>query len=77
MATAWGYTLIEIGMEAQMPFDFRIHSNGSTSLVRVRKTEESWLQGGDYLQVLCRADQGKMMGPGEGGSTVQSTGVWH
>jgi len=37
MATAWGFTLIEIGMEAQMPFDFGIHENGSTSLVRVRR----------------------------------------
>lgn len=37
LATAWGCALIEIGMEAQMPFDFGIHENGSTSLVRVRR----------------------------------------
>jgi len=37
MATAWGCILIEIGMVAQMPFDFGIHENGSTSLVRVRR----------------------------------------
>ncbi len=36
-ATAWGFTLIEIGMEAQVPFDFGIHYNGSASLVRVRR----------------------------------------
>ena len=36
-ATAWGFTLIEIGMEAQVPFDFGIQYNGSTSLVRVRR----------------------------------------
>jgi hypothetical protein len=37
MATVWGCTLIEIGMVAQMPFDFGIHENGNTSLVRVRR----------------------------------------
>jgi len=36
-ATVWGCTLIEIGMEAQVPFDFGIHYNGCTSLVRVRR----------------------------------------
>jgi hypothetical protein len=37
LATAWGCTLVEIGMEAQVPFDFGIQYNGSTSLVRVRR----------------------------------------
>ena len=37
MAAAWGFSLIEISMVAPVPFDFGIHSNGSTSLVRVRR----------------------------------------
>jgi hypothetical protein len=36
-ATAWGFGLIEMVMEAKAPFDFAVHYQGSTSLVRVRR----------------------------------------
>jgi hypothetical protein len=55
MATAWGCTLIEIGMEVPVPFDFGIHYNGSTSLVRVRRLRNH----GYRVELICRscADQ--------------------
>jgi hypothetical protein len=56
MATAWGFTLIEIGMEAQMPFDFGIHSNGSTSLVRVRRLKNH----GYREELICRSCAGQI-----------------
>lgn len=37
MATAWGFTLIEIRMEVTIPFDFAVSDKGITSLVRVRR----------------------------------------
>jgi hypothetical protein len=37
MATAWGFTLIEIRMEVTTPFDFAVSDKGITSLVRVRR----------------------------------------
>jgi hypothetical protein len=40
-ATAWGCTLIEIGMEERVPFDFGIQYNGTTSLVRVRRLKHN------------------------------------
>jgi len=36
-ATAWGFAVIELVMEAKAPFDFAVHYRGSTSLVRVRR----------------------------------------
>ena len=44
-AIAWGYTLIEIGMDAEVPFDLGIHSNGSTRLVRVRSLKSDGYNG--------------------------------
>ncbi len=55
-ATAWGFTLIEIGMEAQVPFDFGIHSNGSTSLVRVRRLKNH----GYRVEIIGRTCAGQI-----------------
>ncbi len=54
-ATMWGCTLIEIVMEAQLPFDFGIHYNGCTSLVRVRRLKNH----GYRVELIARscADQ--------------------
>ena len=63
MATVWGFALIEIGMEARMPFDFGIHSNGSTSLVRVRRLKNH----GYREELICRSCAGADQGiPGTG-----------
>ena len=56
MAAAWGFTLIEIGTEAPMPFDFGIHSNGSTSLVRVRRLKNH----GYRAEMICRSCAGQI-----------------
>ena len=56
MATAWGFALIEISMEAPMPFDFGIHSNGSTSLVRVRRLKNH----GYRAELICRSCAGQI-----------------
>ena len=56
MATAWGFTLIEIGMEAQVPFDFGIHYNGSTSLVRVRRLKNH----GYRVEIIGRSCAGQI-----------------
>ena len=37
MATAWGFMVIELGMEAETPVHFVVLDKGSTSLVRVRR----------------------------------------
>ena len=37
MATAWGFMVIELVMEAATPIHFVVHDKGSTSLVRVRR----------------------------------------
>jgi len=37
MATAWGFMVIELVMEAETPVHFVVRDKGSTSLVRVRR----------------------------------------
>jgi hypothetical protein len=41
MATALGFTVIELVMEEPGPFDFAIHGSGSDSLVRVRRLKQN------------------------------------
>jgi hypothetical protein len=36
-AASWGFVLIELTVSVPVPFDFAIHDNGATSLVRVRR----------------------------------------
>jgi hypothetical protein len=38
-ATAWGFVLIRLVSETMIPFDFAIHKNNRTSLVRVRRVK--------------------------------------
>ena len=57
-ATAWGFMLIGLVTEAQLPFDFIIHDRGSTSLVRVRRLKYASVRNREYPPVLCAGDQG-------------------
>lgn len=41
IATAWGFSLIEISMEVTTPFDFAVNDKGITSLVRVRRVKHN------------------------------------
>ena len=56
MAAAWGFSLIEISMVAPVPFDFGIHSSGSTSLVRVRRLRNH----GYRVELICRSCAGQI-----------------
>jgi len=54
-AAAWGFMLIAVETETQLPFDFVINDRGRISLVRVRRLKYAGYGISDILR-LCRQE---------------------